>query len=194
MTTTSQACERVYKAQPKQIGRLRNTLSIAAGARINWLPQETILFNNSALNRRLSVDMAADASFLMVEPLVFGRVAMGETLSAALFQDRIDIRRDNTLIYTDATNLRGDIDGHLARRFIANGAKAMASIVLVDKNAAAQLAKVRSMLSATAGASLLADDILVMRLLAEDSYALRQDLLPVLTLLNGCDLPRCWMI
>ena len=41
---------------------------------LEWMPQETILFEGSALQRRLHVDLAPSSRFLMVEPLVFGRV------------------------------------------------------------------------------------------------------------------------
>ena len=138
--------------------------------------------------------MAAGAELLMVEPLVFGRAAMGETLSDATFRDRIDIRRDGIPLYMDAVTLLGDVDAHLARPFIANGAGAMASVVYVADNAGAHLAKVRQLLPQSAGASLLNDDALVLRLLAQDSFDLRQNLLPVLKLLNDGKLPRCWMI
>lgn len=194
LTVTTQACERAYKAQPAEVGRIRNTLKIGAGARVNWLPQETILFNQSALDRRLSVEMEADGSLLMVEPLVFGRTAMGETLTQAFFHDRIEIRRASAPLYSDAITLQGDLNAHLSHRFIANGAMAMASLVYVADTASSQMTKIRSMLPETAGASLLHDDVLVMRLLAPDSFGLRQSLVPILEHLTDHTLPRCWMI
>lgn len=194
LTLTTQACERAYKAQAGQVGRLRNRLKIASGARVNWLPQETILFNGSALDRHLRVDLAADASFLMVEPLVLGRPAMGETLTDIRFRDRIEIRREGIPLFLDAMALNGNVARHLARPSIANGAGAMALVVLVAANAEAHLAPLQAALPDTAGVSLLHDDTLVLRLLAEDSFALRQTLLPVLHRLNGSPLPRCWMM
>ena len=94
LTVTTQAAERAYRAQPDETGRMETRLEVAAGARLNWLPQETILFNGSRFARRLRVDLAADARFLMVEPVVFGRLAMGEALTSARFSDRVEIRRD----------------------------------------------------------------------------------------------------
>ena len=70
----------------------------------------------------------------------------------------------------------------------------MASLVYVAPNAQALLPRIREVLPDTAGASLLHDDVLVARCLAADSYDLRLSLLPVLTLLKGSDLPKCWMI
>jgi urease accessory protein len=194
LTTSTQAFERAYKAQPDQVGRINNSVRIGSNARLNWLPQETILFNGSSVERRLMIDMAQDASLLMVEPMVFGRAAMGETLTSASFKDRIEIRRDGLPIYLDAMTLTGDVHAHLANPVVANGACAMASVVYVGGDAEAHLAPLRAILPETAGASLILEDVLVLRLLAEDSFALRQTLIPVLHRLNGGDLPRCWMI
>ncbi len=194
MTLTTQACERVYKAQPNQIGQVRNTLHVKPGARLNWMPQETILFNASALDRRLHITLEDDAQLLMVEPVVFGRAAMGERLTSCTYRDRIEITRNAEPIYIDAARMSGDVATHLAQRHIASDAGAMASVVLIAPNAEAHLNAVRALLPETAGASILRQDMLVLRVLAGDSFALRQVLLPVLRLLNNTEIPRCWMI
>lgn len=194
LTLTTQACERAYKAQPAETGTVRNRLQIGSQARVNWLPQETILFNGSAISRQMTVEMQPDASLLMVEPLVFGRPAMGEQLTEIQFNDRIDIRRAGQPLLLDAMALTGDAQAHLAKPFVANGAGAMALIVLVAANAETHMSALQKILPATGGASLIADDILVIRLLSDDSFTLRQTLLPVLQLLNGAALPRCWMM
>ncbi|MEQ9693091.1 urease accessory protein UreD [Shimia sp. SDUM112013] len=194
LTLTTQACERAYRAQPGQTGTVRTHLRVGPQARINWLPQETILFNGSALDRKLTVELAQGASFLMVEPMIFGRAAMGETLAQAHLNDRVDIRREGVPLYLDVTRLHGDVAQQLARPATGNGAGAMASVVLVSDLAEARLDEVRNLLPDTAGASLLRPDVMVLRLLAQDGFALRKTLVPALSLLNGAPLPRCWMI
>lgn len=190
---TTQAAERAYRAQPGECGRVTNRLAAGPGARLDWLPQETILFEGSALRRRLVADLAADARLLLVEPVVFGRAAMGEVLRDALFDDRIDIRRAEAPLYLDALRLAGDIAAHLARPAVARGAGAMASLVYVAPDAAAHLAPLRGLMPAMGGVSLLHEDVLVMRLLACDSHALRRTLVPVLMRLTDDNLPRSWM-
>lgn len=194
LTVTTQACERIYRAQPGQTGHVRNRIRIAEAARVNWLPQETLVFNRSALRRSLTVDMAPDASLLLVEPMVFGRAAMGETLTDIRLDDRIEIRRAGLPIYLDAQRLHGDAAAHLCRPVIAGGAGAMAALVFVAATAGAHLDAVRAALPASGGASLIRDDVMVLRLLSADSFELRRVLLPVLQRLLGGDLPRCWMI
>jgi urease accessory protein len=194
LTLTTQAAERAYRAQPGETGGLATRIEVAESARVNWLPQETILFDGAALERSLTVELAPGASALICEPLVFGRLAMGEQVKAARFHDRIDIRRDGKPLYLDAMRLSGDIAAQLDRPHTAAGARAMASLILVAPDAEARLEKVRAMLPPTGGASLIQNDVLALRLLAPDSHVLRQSLIPILTLLTQEDLPRCWMI
>jgi urease accessory protein UreH len=93
VSVTTQAAERLYRAQPGECARISNRVDVEAGARLNWLPQETILFDRCSARRTLDVELAVGAAFLMVESLIFGRAAMGEVLRAADFNDRIAIRR-----------------------------------------------------------------------------------------------------
>lgn len=194
VSLTTQAAERAYRAQPGQTGRVETRLTAEPGARINWLPQETILFDGCALARRLTAELAPGASALIVEPLVFGRAAMGETVTSGKLDDRIELRRDGRPLYLDRIWLAGDIAGHLARPGVADGARALATVIFADPAAEAMLDRLRALLPDTAGASLLHPDLLVARILAPDSFVLRQSLIPVIDLLHGDVLPRPWMI
>lgn len=194
LTLTTQAAERAYRAQPGEVGRIENTIAVDGGAVLNWLPQETILFDGSAVRRRLTIDAAVNSCVCLAEPLVFGRAAMGETLNQALFRDRIEIRRDGAPLYLDAMSLQGDVAAHLARPNVANGGGAMVSIVYAAPNAESYLDKVRNLLPSTGGASLVQDGLLAARILAADGYDLRIAMIPILTLLSNNTLPRPWMI
>jgi urease accessory protein len=194
LTVTTQAAERAYRATGQEMGQVTNTLHVEQNAQINWIPQETILFENSALSRSTCIDLHTDARLLFCEPLVFGRLAMKEQLRSARFHDRVEITRGGTPLYVDAVQINGDIHAHLDRPFIANGARAMANLIYIAPNASAHLDPIRAVLPSTGGASMLADDVLTMRLLAADSYELRQTLVPILRRVLHSDLPRCWMI
>ena len=194
LTLTTQACERAYKAKPQECGQVTNHLTVETEARLNWLPQETILFNGSALNRRLKIEMAQDAEMLMVEPLIFGRIAMGETLTDIRLNDRIEIQRQGKTVFLDAIRFSGDWHRHLSRPHIANGAGAMALIVFASELAEGHLDSIRKMLPEDAGATLVQDGLLAIRILADNSLALRRTLMPILRRLNKDTLPRCWML
>lgn len=194
LTLTTQAAERAYRAKAGETGVVDVALNVGAGGRIDWLPQETILYDGSALRRRLNVQLAQGATLLAVEPLVFGRVAMGEELRDVAFRDDWRVRIGEELVFADALHLSGDVQRQLARTAIAGSARAMASILLVSPNAEAYLDQVRSLLGEAGGASLIRPGVLFVRMLAEDSYLLRRKLLPILKLLNQAELPRTWMI
>lgn len=194
LTITTQACERAYRAQQGQAGSVTSRIKIAPEARLNWLPQETILFDGSALKRSLIVDVAENSRCLICEPLVLGRAAMGEQVRQGYLKDRIEIRRDGLPLYLDVLKLDGDLQAHLNHSQIGAGAQALANLIFVAPEAEAHLKPLREMMTATSGVTLIQDGVLALRMLASDSFTLRQSLIPILHRLNGGPLPRCWMI
>jgi len=194
ISLTTQAAERIYRASDLNSGCVHTTLTVEQSAQLFWVPQETILFDGARLQRRLDVNVHPTASFLMVEPLVFGRVASGEIVRSAKLDDRVSIISDNSQIYLDRVKLSGDITSQLARTAVADGAQSMASIVFVNKDAKALLDPVRALLPATAGASLLNETVLVVRILAVDSFALRTAIFPILTLVTRNAVPKNWRL
>lgn len=193
LTLTTQAAERGYKAEAGP-ATVRSTLQVEDGAFVKCLPQELILYDGAHLDRSLTVSLAPEARFLMVEALVFGRHAMGEKVHALTLNDQITLTRNGTSLYHDALAFEGDMATHLTQRAVAQGAEAMASVVYVAPDAEAHLAAARERLTPLGGASCLRQDVLVMRLLAEDGYALRQRLVPVLDRLTGDTLPKSWRL
>lgn len=192
LTVTTQAAERAYGAQMDETGRLETALTVGAGARLNWVPQETILFNHCRFARRMRIDLDADATLLFVEPLVFGRAAMGEVCDDIAFHDRVDIYRADAPLFSDAMAFNGNAVTHL--RDTAGCAGALASLVYIAPDAAAHLAAIRAILPDTAGTSVIGHDLLHVRFLATDSFVLRTALVPVLDRLTDNSLPRAWMI
>ncbi len=194
VTITTQAAERAYRAQPGQVGRVDTKLGVSGPGRLHWLPQETILFDGCHFQRRLSLDVADGGSALLVEPVVFGRSAMGEEVQSGTFADRIDVSVDGQTIFQDRTRLDGDLAAMLDRPAVARGGRAMALVVLVDATAEAARDRLRPLLPKTAGVSLVRDTVMVARLLAEDAFELRKTLCPVIETLHGDHIPRPWMI
>ena len=96
------------------------------------------------MDRRLEVDLAADARFLGVETLVFGRTAMGERVGQGWLRDLIRVRRGGDLLLHDAIRIDGEIDATLQRTAVGAGAKVVATIVYVAPDTAEKLAVLRS--------------------------------------------------
>lgn len=189
---SSQAAERAYRAQPGQIAQSNVTLDVGPGGRVDWLPQETILFDRAALERRLNVRLAPDASVVLVEPIIFGRVAMGETVEHLHLTDHWRIWREDALVFADAVRLIGDAKALMQKTAIAGGAGALATVVFASPQAAAFADRLA--LGGASGASLIADDILLVRILANDGFALRKQLIPVVEALSTTPIPRVWRL
>lgn len=196
-TITAQAAERFYRALPGSDAALvRNRLSVAAGACLEWLPQETILFDRCALDRRLDVELADGAWFLGVESLVFGRAAMGERVTHACLRDGIRVHRGGRWLLHDAVRMEGEVDAALQRAPIGGGARAMATLVHVAPDAEAALDGVRATLAATVGEAGVSawNGMLVARILATDAAALRRAVVAALQVLRAPrPLPRVWL-
>lgn len=180
---TTQACEKVYRAQAGE-ARVAARLTVGAGARLDWLPQETILFDRSALARTIEADVAADGRLLLAESVVLGRRAMGETLTRAAFHDRWRIRREGRLTFADDLKLGGDIPLLAASPPLLGGAGAFATLLLIAPDANASLNAVRAAIGDLGGASAF-DGKLVARIAAADGLTLRRALLPAIAVLSG---------
>ena len=196
-TFASQAAERFYRARPDDPpARVHSTVTLAEGAAAEWLPQEAILFDGAALDRRLSVEMAEDAWFLGVETLLFGRVAMGERVGALRLADTIRVRRAGRLLLHEAVRLDGDAASTLARPAMASGGTAVATLIHVAPDAETRLAALRAAWErapAETGASAW-DGMLLGRVVARDGAALRATLVAGLAALRaGRALPRVWL-
>lgn len=191
VTIAAQAAERFYRALPGTgTSRVRTRVVVADGAAAEWLPQETILFDRSAVDRVLRIEVADDAWFLGVESLVFGRAAMGEVVDRGFLRDRIEVWRGGRPLLHDAIRLDGQVAETLRRPAVANAAWTMATLVHVAPDADAKVEAVRA---ASTGASAW-DGMLVARIIAENDASLRRSVVGVLDILRGGRaLPRVWM-
>lgn len=194
-TIAAQAAERFYRARAADVpSRVRTSVTVAEGACLEWLPQETILFDGCALDRRLDIEVAADARFLGVETLVFGRVSMGERVVKGWLRDLFRVRRGGDLLLHDAIRLDGPMDAVLERAAIGKGARALATMVYVAPDADRLIGPVRDVLAgAEAGVSTW-NGMLIARILGPDSASVRRIVMAALDVLRESrPLPRVWL-
>jgi urease accessory protein len=188
LTLTSQAAERVYRTLGPA-AEVKISLFAEANATLLWMPQESILFEGSALERSLDVNLAEGATFFAVEAMLFGRREMDEHLKHVSVVDRWNIRRHGTLIHSDVFRLGPDWPVSKAT-FGDN--HAAASVLLVSDQAEMLINKVRDVLGPDDGASVW-NGKLVARLLAKDGFHLRKTLIQVFTACVGVEkLPKTW--
>src|SRR5215471_3301886 len=76
LTVTTAAAEKIYRSLGPD-ACVDVTATLADGAELIWLPQETILFDRARLARTVTIALARATTLLFAEAIVFGRTAMG---------------------------------------------------------------------------------------------------------------------
>lgn len=176
-TVTSQAAEKIYRSLGEDC-RVDVTLTAEAGAWLEFLPHETILFDGGRLRRSTTLHVEPGGKLLACEMVVFGRVARGEEFRRGFLRDAWAVRQGGRLIWTDAMKLDGDIAALLAGAATFGGARAMASALYVADDAASHLEAARELLAdagSQAGVTAV-NGILLARFLGADAGQVRHDL------------------
>ena len=192
LVVTTAAAEKIYRSLGPDT-RIAVKLDVGPSAQLAWLPQETILFDQVRLRRSIDVELGPGANLLLAEGIVFGRSAMGETVRGGRLFDRWRVRRGGALLFAESLRLDGAIAQSLARRAVAGGNIASASVLKVPGDDKA-VAAVRAMEKDFAGEVGISawNGIAVARLVASNGAALHRDLIAVLTALSEQLLPRLW--
>jgi len=202
LSLSTAASEKLYRSDgeaAQQATRLR----VGDGARLDWLPQETIVFDGARLDRRLEVELHEGGTLLAMESLLFGRRAMGEQVSRGRLRDHWRIRRGGKLLHAEALDIDAAIDlvdaspAGFGDRTPPWRALLSAVLCVPDTRQVERLHdRVRATLddaALRASASVLPQR-LVLRALAPDGHALRRGILPALRLMAQGEMPRVWYV
>jgi urease accessory protein len=192
LRAVTQACEKSYRSlgPPAEI---EIALNLGQDAVLEWLPQETILFEGSSVRRRFEVDLGPGARLLAAEAVILGRHAMGEDDVEVSLRDRWRVRRAGRLIFADDVRLTGR-SGQRDGPTLLAGARAFASVLLVAEDAEARAEHLRALLGEDGGVSAF-DGKLFCRVLSADGASLRRRLTAVIGLLrDGRATPRLWTV
>jgi urease accessory protein len=192
LTATTAAAEKIYRAQGPA-AQVSITLKAEAGSHLAWLPQETILFDQARALRKIDIDLAATASLLLCEIVVFGRAAMGEKMLSGSFIDRWRLRRGGRLVLAETVRLDGDIGAKLARPAVAKGGAAIGTALIVpgDEALVARIREASESFGGEVGISAW-NGFAMARFCAQDAAKLRADMMAVLAA-SGSALPRLWL-
>ena len=141
---TTAAAEKVYGSAERDVA-VAVSLTVEERGWLEWLPQETILFDGARFDRRVSVAVAGEARFLGVEMLVFGRAARGERFTHGRLYESWRVRCGGRLAWADALSLEDDVARQLASPAGFADAAALATAVYVGADAAAHLPLARAL-------------------------------------------------
>lgn len=103
---TSPGAAKWYRANGK-VSQQRVALAGGAGSAIEWMPQETIFYNEAQVRMVHEVDLAPDARYIGCEILCFGRSASGERFTRGQIAQQTSIRRGGKLLWWEQGVLRG---------------------------------------------------------------------------------------
>jgi urease accessory protein len=181
-----------YKANGRGGGQCagqRVALHAGLDASIEWMPQESIFFDQAEVALEHEVTLAAGAAYIGCEILCLGRRASGETFKSGKITQRSAIRRDGKLIWWEQGALQGA--GALQGSALGfDGRSVCATLIAVGAPAgapagapltAAALAALREIVvggEARFGVT-QTRDVLVARYLGDDSEAARRAMLEV---------------
>ncbi len=193
LTVTTAAAEKIYRAQGSA-AQVNIALKGLADSHLAWLPQETILFDQVRVQRRIDIELAETASLLLCEIVVFGRTAMGEKMLSGEFVDRWRLRRGGSLVFAETVRLDGDIGEKLAKPAIANDGVAIGTALIVpgDEALVERIREASQSFGGEVGISCW-NGFAMARFCAQDAARLRADMMMVLGRASGHPLPRLWL-
>ncbi|MFD2264488.1 urease accessory protein UreD [Lacibacterium aquatile] len=199
---TSQAAEKHYKSSDDTPTEMTQVFSVGAGATLEMLPQEQILFEGSRLKRRTDIHLTATSRLLMVDCLFFGRSAHGESVTMGMLNDRWQLYRDGRLLWADGLRLLGNIQETLAAQHGFGGAKALATLVMHGVEAEGARDRLRAVLapalhSGTLGGVTALGSLVIARIAGPDAALVRAALVTMTEAARAelgrpARLPRVW--
>ena len=103
---TTPAAGKFYRSAGP-LARQIHQLYVAPGAVLEWLPQETIIYNAARLHAQTRIDVQGDGAFLGGEILCLGRPAAGEVFTAGECWQTLELYRDGLPLYREAGRYLG---------------------------------------------------------------------------------------
>ena len=103
---TTAAAGKIYRSSGKQ-SQQNIKIQVDNGANLEWLPQETIVFDGAIYRQDLRVELALGARILLWEIVRFGRSARGEKFLSGEWRSHAEIWQQNRSLWIDRQLLKG---------------------------------------------------------------------------------------
>ena len=192
---TTPGASKWYRANGR-VSSQQVRISAGAGSAFEWMPQETIFFDDASVVLDHEVVLEPGARYIGSEILCFGRRASGEAFKRGVIRQRTRIRSAGKLVWWE----QGALDGAGAAmhsRFGLAGASVCATLIGVGAPVPAALMAALRAIEPALGLSQV-KSVFVARWLGDDSEAARRAIFTVWQALRphllGCaaPLPRIW--
>ncbi|OUL31275.1 urease accessory protein UreD [Nostoc sp. 106C] len=197
---TTAAASKIYRSNGQQ-ARQTIDIKVDAGACLEWLPQETILFNGAIYRQDLRVELATEARWLGWEITRLGRSARGEKFLQGEWRSHTEIWQQGVPLWIDRQYLPGSEEVFHSPHGLA-GQPIVGSLVWVGNPVDSEIVeKARSLWhgAGQAGVTLLQHGLLC-RYRGASSSEVRNwftsvwQMLRVEFLSRGSCVPRVWLV
>jgi urease accessory protein len=102
---TTAAAGKVYRSLEDKTTFQTATIELAENARLEWLPQETILFDQARFHQSLRINLGAGAQVLLWDITRLGRTAHGEKFLRGEWRSRTEVWQDGKPLWIDRSAL-----------------------------------------------------------------------------------------
>jgi urease accessory protein len=106
---TTPAAAKVYRSDGRRASQ-RQCLSVAGGGALEWLPQETIVFDGARFDMDTSVVLEPGATFVGWDVQCLGRPAIGERFTRGRCRSRLEVHVGTVPLYVDRAVWDGGSD------------------------------------------------------------------------------------
>ncbi len=194
---TTPAATKYYRSSGPSV-RQEAIMTLAAGARLEWLPMEAILFDRARVASTLRVELTADASFVGWDIVCMGRPASVEPFEDGVFDQRFSVWRDGLPLWVDHALFEGG--GTVLGKNFGLGGRSVCATLICTKMGGFDAAPLRALCVASPEPLSFTenDEILVMRYLGDSADRARQTLVGAWRIMRrlcfslaACE-PRVW--
>jgi urease accessory protein len=192
---TSPGAAKWYRANSAATQHLK--LQVEAGATLEWLPQETIIYSAAQAQMHTDIDLIGDARLLYWDIIALGRPASAERFDLGSYQCALNIRRDGQLIWHERQRIKGN-DALLDSPIGLDGQSVFATLLLSGEIDNDLLQACRELPSQVSGDLSQLPGLVVARCLASEALHARAWLIDLWHLLRPAVLgreavpPRIW--
>jgi urease accessory protein len=104
---TTAAAAKIYRSNGA-FAQQQININLGANAYLEWLPQDTIIFNEAQYQQNLRVDLAVGATFCAWDIVRLGRSARQETFTQGSWQNAMEVWQDGKPLWIDRQKITGD--------------------------------------------------------------------------------------
>jgi len=174
---TTPASGKFYRCDDRQASQFQN-LKVEDGGILEWLPQESILFDQSKVKTSTNIELGEQATFAGWEIMCLGRPASNESYSSGYCRQNFEVTRAGRKILIERSCLEGGSD-LLGAKWGMQGYTVMGLMVVT--NASAELLTLANNVINDAvtvnpglGSATLIDDLLICRCLGHQGIEVRE--------------------